>query len=113
MLPLTLILNSSAMRIPPASPPLTLPCSRSTAFEARARFGQLGSLRAQTRSAPSPACGGGVGWGKARSNLRVCPHPNPPPLAGEGTHRVCCAVVHQFQRNTLLAEPAACEQAAL
>src|SRR5229473_6558108 len=76
------------------------------------------------------ACGGGLGGGGLGTNLRVCPHPNPPPQAqgnricvnktgisllldsvrsvndsylfthmrlpcpqaGEGTHRVCCAL---------------------
>src|SRR5262249_17722439 len=33
----------------------------------------------------SPACGGGVGRGQARTSLRVCPLPVPPPQAGEGT----------------------------
>src|SRR5438477_3362029 len=37
------------------------------------------------RSAPSPACGGGVGIGQACTSLRGSPLPNPPPQAGEGT----------------------------
>src|SRR5262249_24081385 len=39
----------------------------------------------KTRWAPSPARGGGLGWGNARANLDVCPLPAPPPQAGEGT----------------------------
>src|SRR6266851_6728773 len=43
----------------------------------------------RTRSTPSPACGGGLGRGwHARMSLAACPHPSPPPQAGEGTHRV-------------------------
>ena len=73
--------------------------------------GQLGSRERSRaprgRSAPSPACGGGVGRGHARTvptqsvftAHRTCrdqdypgirhsnPHPNPPPQAGEGAHR--------------------------
>ena len=36
------------------------------------------------RCAPSPACGGGLGRGVTRTNLRVCPLPVPPPQAGRG-----------------------------
>jgi hypothetical protein len=40
----------------------------------------VGHLRSrQPWSAPSPTCGGGVGRGKARTNLRASPLPNPPP----------------------------------
>src|SRR5262245_33958627 len=34
---------------------------------------------------PSPACGGGTGWGHAkRKSVPAYPLPNPPPRAGEG-----------------------------
>jgi hemolysin activation/secretion protein len=42
----------------------------------------------QSRCAPSPARGGGLGWGALAlhpSGKRVQPHPNPPLPAGEGT----------------------------
>src|SRR5262245_12775788 len=39
----------------------------------------------RTRCAPSPACGGGLGWGNPGTNLDACPLPIPPPQAGEGT----------------------------
>src|SRR5262249_20421468 len=41
--------------------------------------------RPQRRCAPSPACGGGLGWGNASANLDVCTLPVPPAQAGEGT----------------------------
>ena len=42
-------------------------------------------------SVPSPACGGGTGRGHTDSVWKITPsrpHPNPPPQAGEGAHRV-------------------------
>jgi len=36
---------------------------------------------------PSPACGGGSGWGHASRLVPACPLPTPPPQAGEGGHR--------------------------
>ena len=42
-------------------------------------------------SIPSPACGGGTGRGHTDSVWKITPsrpHPNPPPQAGEGAHRV-------------------------
>ncbi|HEV8692706.1 MAG TPA: 6-phosphogluconolactonase [Lysobacter sp.] len=40
---------------------------------------------AQPQLAPSPACGGRLGWGHAVPDVVESPHPNPPPRAGEGT----------------------------
>src|SRR5262245_29326818 len=45
-------------------------------------------LRRRARSAPSPACGRGVGRGQASRFVQGHPLPNPPPQAGEGTHRI-------------------------
>src|SRR5216684_2486395 len=55
---------------------------------------RCGHRERQTRSAHSPALAGeGWGGGGLARNLRISlPHPNPPPQAGEGTHRVCRAV---------------------
>ncbi len=39
-------------------------------------------LLRRTQCAPSPACGGGVGRGKACTNLSLCPLPDPPPAKG-------------------------------
>src|SRR6266852_2084032 len=54
------------------------------------------------RSRIYPTSAGGVGRGRTCTSLRVCPRPNPPPQAGEGTHRVCRAAVRQSHRRTLL-----------
>src|SRR5712691_4626095 len=58
----------------------------------RACFGQVDAQTARhTRCIPSPACGGGLGWGACTRRLVSVrpPHPSPPPQAGEGADRVC------------------------
>jgi tRNA pseudouridine32 synthase / 23S rRNA pseudouridine746 synthase len=42
---------------------------------------------AETTGAPSPACGGGSGWGHTPRLVPACPLPIPPPQAGEGVDR--------------------------
>src|SRR5436309_11531341 len=39
------------------------------------------------RSAPSPACGGGLGWGNARHESSIMPPPCPSPASGGGDAR--------------------------
>src|SRR5712691_991143 len=56
---------------------------------AKKRRGVWPTTARRTRSTPSPACGGGLGRGwHIHTSLAACPHPSPPPQAGEGTHRV-------------------------
>src|SRR6266542_2128132 len=43
---------------------------------------------ASAAGVPSPACGGGLGRGQARTNPAAHPLPTPPPQAGEGADRV-------------------------
>src|SRR5713226_7278013 len=87
---------------------------------------RCGHRERQTRSAPSPALATELGFTRVRSlndwpksdisdfgwrggegrtctSLRVCPHPNPPPQAGEGTHRVCRAVCASISPKHALA----------
>src|ERR1700730_6028887 len=55
-------------------------------------FGELKSAQAANSVCSLPRLRGKGGEGVDGTNLRVHPHPNPPPQAGEGTHRVCRAI---------------------
>jgi hypothetical protein len=71
------------------------------------------------RCAPSPACGGGLGWGQACTDLfararrggslAACPLPVPPPQAGEGLGPNQFAMVLQFRcRCSAVRQASAC-----
>src|SRR5262249_3007146 len=57
------------------------------------------------RKSGKPDWGGGrVGEGvRARMSLAACPHPSPPPLAGEGAHRACGNSDHATPMRSIMA----------
>jgi len=64
-------------------------------------------------TAPSPACGGGLGWGQAGAALSSRPHPGLPPHAGEGANAAAallitlslCSGIAQARDFKVCAEP--------
>ncbi len=52
-------------------------------------------------SVPSPACGGGSGWGHTPRLVPGCPLPTPPPQAGEGGHRASGEAIASRQGDRL------------